>query len=67
MEHIYECEHIKSSQQPDIKYENIFKGSLREDVQVFKLFREKLSILNIKQSLPTLPTVAEAVFVEDKL
>ena len=49
MEHIYKCEHIKSSHKPDIKYEKIFNGSLSEQVQIFKLLKDKLSILNIQK------------------
>jgi hypothetical protein len=38
MQHIYECNIINSGEQPELKYENIFKGDISEQIQVFRKF-----------------------------
>ena len=37
-EHIYECNIINSGEQPEFKYEQIFKGDISEQIKVFRKF-----------------------------
>ena len=52
MEHIYNCEVLKEGENEVLKYEKIYNGTLKEQIEVFRQFernmktREKLNKTN---------------------
>ena len=67
MVHIYDCEMLKTSE-TELTYQNIFTGNMKQQIEVYKTFKqnlEKREILRRKTNFPCDPNEIHCTSVMD--
>ena len=42
MKHIYECEILNENEKPNIQYEKIFNGNIKQQIEVYRKFKQNM-------------------------
>ena len=42
MKHIYECEILNENEKPNIPYEKIFNGNIKQQIEVYRKFKQNM-------------------------